>query len=146
MPVITPHKMQGYKAQVSIVPPGGGAAIPVLGLKQVDWEIKADKLDTTDHSNNGWKSSMYGLLEWSGTAKLDRIIGDTSQEDILNALLTSANVSMTLYPEQTAVGSGEDSYVGTAIITSFKNSAANTGIQGVDIAFEGVGALVTTAQ
>lgn len=140
MPVTT-QKVQGYKGQLQYQAAGSPALI--LGIKDIEIEIKSDKLDTTDHSTNGWKSSMNGLTEWTGTAKLDYITGDASQIAIRNAIINSTPMPLTFLPLQ---GAGYDEYSGTAIITSFKTGAKNAELEGIDITFDGQGALTVGAQ
>ena len=144
MPTPTPQKLQGYKGQIQYTPSGGTASL-VLGLKEWDLSIKSDKIDSTDHSTNGWKSSMNGLLEFSGTAKLDYITGDASQQAFRNAILNSTPMAITLLPEVLAA-SGIDEYSGTVIITDFGTDAKNNDLQPVNISFTGVGPLTVSVQ
>ena len=141
MPTVTPKKLQGYLGQLQY----GATPADVLGLKEVEIEIKSDKIDATDHSTAGWKSSMNGLLSWTATAKLDYITGDASQQALRTALLNSTGLPIVFLPT-VSTGSGIDSYSGTAIVTSFKTSAKNSDLQPVDIQLEGVGALTIGAQ
>lgn len=146
MTMTTPaaQKLQGYKGQLQYTPSGGAATL-ILGIKQIEIDIKVDKLDSTDHSTNGWKSSLPGLLEFSGTAKLDYITGDATQQALRNAILNSTNLALTFLPVVNA-GSGIDEYSGTVIITDFKTSANNSDIQPIDISFTGVGPLTLGVQ
>jgi len=143
MPTVTPHKLQGYKAQLQYTPSGGGAAVTVAGLKEVEGGFKADELDATDHGNNGWKSRLIGLLDFEGSAKLDYITGDTSQQALRSAILNSTPLAITLLPE---VSIGEDSYVGSVIITDFKWDGKNTDLQGIQITMKGAGPFSIQAQ
>lgn len=145
MATVTTKKLQGYKAQLGIVPSAGGAAVIVAGLKDLEGGFKADELNATDHGNNGWKSRLLGLLDFEGSAKLDHISGDDSQKTLRDALLNSTVLNITLYPEVSAA-SGEDSYVGTAIITDWKWDGKNTDLQGVQITLKGAGPFTVTAQ
>ena len=145
MSTTTTKKLQGYKAQLTYTPSGGGAAVTVAGLKELDGEFTAEELDATDHSNGGWKSRLLGLLDFQGSAKLDYISGDTSQQFLRNALLNSTPISVTLLPE-VAAASGEDSFVGTVIITSWKWSGKNSGLQDTQVTLKGAGPFTVTAQ
>lgn len=142
---VTPHKLQGYKAQLQYTPAGGGAAVTVAGLKELEGAFKAEELDATDHSNNGWKSRLIGLLDFEGSAKLDFIVGDVTQQALRTALLTSTPLNITLFPE-IAAASGEDSYVGSVIITDFKWDGKNTDLQSISISMKGAGPFTVTAQ
>lgn len=145
MPTVTPHKLQGYKAQLQYTPSGGGASVTVAGLKELEGGFTAEELDATDHGNNGWKARLIGLLDFSGSAKLDYITGDTSQNYLRTALLTSTVVDIVLLPES-STGSGEDSYVGSVIITDFKWDGKNNDLQGVSITMKGAGPFTVIAQ
>jgi predicted secreted protein len=145
MPTVSPQKLQGYKGQITYTPSGGGGAVTVLGIKDIELDIKVDKLDSTDHSTAGWKSSLPGLLEFSGSAKLDYITGDATQQALRSAILNSTNMALTFLPVASP-GSGIDEYSGTVIITDFKTGAKNNEIQPIDISFTGVGPLTIGAQ
>jgi len=140
------QKLQGYKGQLQYTPSGTGTtATNILGIKEIELSIKADKLDSTDHSTAGWKSSMPGLLEFSGTAKLDYITGDTTQQALRNAILNSTIMALTFLPVA-ATGSGADEYSGNVYITDFKTDAKNNDLQPIEISFTGVGPLTIGQQ
>lgn len=143
MPTPSPQKLQGYLAQLQV--PVASAQTTVVGLKEVDLEIKTETLDATDHSTAGWKSSLNGLASFSGSAKLDYVTGDTTQAAIRTAIMSATPIAITIMPK-VLTGSGIDEYTGTVIITSWKTSGSNTNLQGVDVTFEGVGPLVVGAQ
>jgi predicted secreted protein len=145
MPTITPHKLQGYKAQLQYTPAGGGAAVTVAGLKDLEGGFTSEQLDATDHGNNGWKARMNGLLDFEGSAKLDYIAGDTSQQAIRSAMLSQTALTITLFPE-IAAASGEDSYQGLVIITDWKWDGKNTDLQGVTVTMKGAGPFAVVAQ
>ncbi|WP_446744296.1 phage tail tube protein [Silvibacterium acidisoli] len=145
MPTPVAQKLQGYKGQLQYTPSGGGAAALILGIKEIEIDIKSDKIDDTDHSTQGWKSSLPGLKEWSGTAKLDYITGDTSQQALRTAILTDEFMTLAFLPV-VQTGSGIDEYTGTCIITDFKTSANNNDLQPIDISFSGRGALTLGVQ
>jgi predicted secreted protein len=142
---LVPCKLQGYKAQLGYVPPAGGALVIVAGLKEVDGGFTAEELDSTDHGSGGWKQRMYGLLDFSGTAKLDYIAGDASQEALLAAILNKTPLTITMFPTQSS-GSGVDSYIGPVVLGDFKWDGKNTDLQGVSITLKGAGAFSVAAQ
>jgi len=130
---------------LTYTPTAGGTAVTIAGLKDVDGEFKADELDSTDHGTAGWKSRMYGLLDFEGTAKLDYIAVDPTQEFLLQSLIGRTAVSIVLLPE-VATGSGEDSYSGSVLISSFKWSGKMADLQSVDIALKGAGPFTIVTQ
>jgi predicted secreted protein len=142
--VSLPSKLQGYKAQITYTP-NGGAPVIIAGLKDLEGGFKVDELDATDHGQNGWKSRMMGLNDFDGSAKLDYIAGDASQEYLLQAVLNHTVLNVTLFPIL-AAGSGVDSYVGSAIITDFKWDGKNNDLQGVQVTLKGAGPFSVVAQ
>jgi predicted secreted protein len=143
-PVSLPSKLQGYKAQLTYTP-GTGAPVVIAGLKDLEGGFKADELDSTDHGNNGWKARLLGLLDFEGSAKVDYIAGDSSQAYLLNSILNSTVLAITIAPVLSP-GSGVASFVGPAIITDWKWDGKNTDLQGVQITLKGAGPFVTVAQ
>jgi predicted secreted protein len=141
--VSLPQKLQGYKAQLAYNP--GSGNVLIAGLKDVDGGFTVEELDATDHSNNGWKSRLAGLNDFSGSATLDFIAGDTSQQYLLNAVLNHTALTLTLYPVVSA-GSTVQSFVGSAIITDWKWNGKTTDLQGVQITLKGNGPFSVVAQ
>jgi len=142
--VSLPAKLQGYLAQLAYTS-ASGANVIVAGLKELDGGFTVEELDSTDHSNNGWKSRMAGLNDFDGSAKLDYIAGDNSQTYLLNAVLNHTSLNLTLLPTDVA-GSGVQSFVGPAIITAWKWDGKNTDLQGVQITLKGNGPFSVVAQ
>ena len=143
---ITPGKKQGWKAQIGIAPTVGGTAVLCATLKDLDWEIKADALDSTDHSGSGWKGTIPGLLSWSGTAKFDYFEGDAQITALRAAILAGSYVNISIYHEQAATGSGEPVYNGQAMLSSAKFGGKTNDLQGMDVQLEGNLALVLGSQ
>lgn len=143
VPTSLPQKLQGYKAQLGVLV--NGAINIIAGLKDLEGGFKAEQLDATDHGNNGWKSRLPGLLDFEGSAKLDYIAGDSSQKGLLNAVLQSTVLNVTLFPVD-SVSSGVDSFVGTAIITDWKWDGKNTDLQGTQITLAGAGPFSVVTQ
>jgi predicted secreted protein len=145
MSAVNTGKKQGYLAQIGVVPQAGGSAVLCATMKDVDWEVKAAKLDATDRSTAGWEGSMYGLSSWTATAKFDYFEGDTQLAEIRTAIFNKQPVSVALYHELNA-GSGEPVYTGQAIISSAKFGGKTSDLQGMDVQLDGNGALVLGAQ
>jgi hypothetical protein len=79
---------------------------------------------------------MAGLSDFEGTAKLDYIEGDASQNGLLAALFGRQKLAVTLFPQQTTAGSGQNSFVGNAIITA-ADFDAKTELEGLSITLKG---------
>ncbi len=141
---VTPHKIAGYKAQLAYVV--AGVTTVVAGLTDLSGKFTAEAMDATDHGGGGWKSSEAGLLHFSGTAKLQFIEGDTTQQFLRSQLLAQAPFEITMFPEQTAAGTGEDAYQGSVIITDWSFDAKNTSLQDVTVTLEGAGAFTVISQ
>lgn len=124
---VTPLKLQGYMAQLGYYPVAGGAMQILAGLKDLDGEFKADELDSSDHSGS-WKGRMLGMLDFTATAKLDYIAGDSGQEGFLQALINRTPLNIILFPKQGS-GSGVDQYAGTVVIPSYKWSGKMKDLQ-----------------
>ncbi len=144
---VTPHKIAGYKAQLGYGVTVGGVTTYtiVAGLTDLSGKFTAEAMDATDHGSGGWKSSEAGLLHFSGTAKLQFIEGDTTQQFLRSQLLAQAPFQITMYPEVSA-GSTEDAYQGSVIITDWSFDAKNTSLQDVTVTLEGAGAFTLISQ
>ena len=138
-----PSKLQGYKAQLAVLI--AGVLTLVAGLKDVQGGFKVDQVDATDHGTNGWKARLPGLTDFEGSATLDFIAGDASQEFLRTAVLSQTPLSLTLLPVD-AAGSGAESYYGTAIISDWKWSGKNADLQSVQITLTGAGPFSVAAQ
>jgi predicted secreted protein len=138
-----PQKLQGYKAQLGVLV--GAVYTIIAGLKDLEGGFKVELLDSTDHGNNGWKSQLPGLLAFEGSAKLDYIAGDTSQQLLRAAVLNSTVLNIVLLPVDSA-SSGVESWAGTAIITDWKWDGKNTDLQGVQVTLTGAGPFSVVTQ
>ena len=135
-------KLQGFKAQFSFTV-GGGSAVQWKSLQDFELNIKGDVLDATDHDSAGWKSYMTGMLDWDGTIKGCYIDGDTSQGDILAALLAQTICVGVFEP---VLNAGSQTYSGNFTVTGWKHGGAtNNGIQTVDVTIKCAGPLTLVA-
>lgn len=138
-----PAKLQGYKAQLAVLI--AGVLTVVAGLKDLQGGFKTDQLDATDHGTNGWKARMNGLKDFEGSATLDYIEGDTSQQYLFDSMMSGLALQITLYPTK-ASGSGARSYTGPIVITDFKWSGKNTDLQSSQLTLTGAGPFSVAAQ
>lgn len=142
----TPHKIQGYKAQVGYTTTSGGAVTNFASLQNFDVSVKTDQIDASDHDGQGWKNKLPGLSEWTATAKKIYIEGGQSDEDILSALTGKTLVYFTFFPEVGTVGGGERTYTGQGYIVDFKHAGQNNDAEAIDLTIMGDGPLVETPQ
>ena len=147
MAAVNTGKKHGYLAQIGVVPQAGGSAILCATMKEVDWEVKSAKLDSTDRNtaSTGWESSINGLNSWTATAKFDYFEGDAELTELRLAIFNKTPVSVALYHEINP-GSGEPVYTGQAIVTSAKFGGKTSDLQGMDVQLDGNGPLVLGAQ
>ncbi|MGA7887611.1 MAG: phage tail tube protein [Acidobacteriaceae bacterium] len=138
-----PSKLQGYKAQLSTLV--NGVVTLIAGLKDLEGGFKSEQLDASDHGTSGWKARIPGLLDFDGSATLDYIEGDASQQSLRTSLLSQQLLTITLLPTD-AAGSGAASYAGPVQITDWKWSGKNTELQSVQITFAGAGPFSVVAQ
>ena len=149
--IVNPHKIQGDLAKLSFTP-GGGAATILAALTEWELNFKLKVEETTNNDDAGWHSSIPGTAGWTATAKSIYVEGDASQATIEGFIGPGGTVygaglpSFTFYPEKTAAGSGENSWVGSGYITDWKLTGKNGSAFAMDITIEGTGALVKTAQ
>lgn len=149
MPV-TPHKIQGYKAQIGYSTTSGGTFTNFASLQTVDITIKTDDIDASDHDGQGWKNKLPGMSEWSATAKKlyveNGVTTGNSDVDLLAAITGKTLLFFKLFPEVETAGGGGRVYTGQGYITNFKHAGQNNDAQAIDISITGDGPLATAAQ
>jgi hypothetical protein len=136
-PAVT--KIRGYEGQLYYTPNGGART---LYANISDWEldIKADEIDFSDHSAQGWKDKASGLKEFSGTIKAMAIVSGVDEANFFAALSGGINLAADFRPQDVT---GGKCYLGTISITGYKHASPNSGAQTVDITFSGRGVLTT---
>lgn len=137
--------MRGYEGQIyyTLAP-----ATETLWTHITDIEVdcKADDLDASDHATQGWKDKLSGLKEFTGTFKAMLLQSDADATSLFGAFTTGATLALGFRPQDVAGGMA---FTGNCVITGYKLSAPNSGVQTVDITVAGRGALqqgtITTA-
>ena len=135
---VAAHKVQGYKGQLGYTPTSGGAIVVLAGLKEASIKFTSEELDATDHGTSGQKDRMAGLLDAEVTAKFDYIEGDVSQNYLMNAYFTRAKLAVTLFPEETAAASGQNSFVGNVLIASIDFDSKTNALEGLSVTLKQV--------
>ncbi len=132
------EKLRGYQGQLYYTPAGGARKI-FAHLSEWEMDIKADSIDFTDHSTNGWKDKGSGLKEFSGTIKAMYFTNDPDKDAFFDALSGAIDLTGDFRPVD---ATGETNYTGTISITGYKHSASGSQAQMVDVTFDGRSPLV----
>lgn len=120
----------GYAGKVMV------ASATAAELSNWKMDLSADMADVTVFSTTGWKSSLAGLKEWSGSAEGNFDMSDTTgQLALQNALLNGTSVALKLYVDSTHY------YAGTAYVKKVAPEAAVDDVVKISFDFQGSGAL-----
>jgi TP901-1 family phage major tail protein len=84
------------------------------------FSISRDLRDKTSKASGGWQENLAGLMSWemSGDAFIDIAASDASMADCFTLLVAGAEVAAVF-----TVGTGGDTYTGTAFLTSISADA-----------------------
>lgn len=137
MPV-TVTKMRGYEGQLYYTVPSGVETL-FANVTDIELDVKADEIDFSDHSTQGWKDKAGGLKEWSGTVKAMAIQGGVDEQAFLNALTGETNLALSFRPQDVT---GGVAFTGTCAVVQYKHNMPNSGAQTIDLTLSGRGALV----
>ncbi|MEG9430754.1 phage tail tube protein [Terriglobus sp. ADX1] len=133
------RKLAGRQGQVYITDTAAsGTKTKIANLTDIKLSIKADKIDASDHDTNGWKDSLRGLMEFTGTAGFLYVTTQASRTAIFNALVNGDDVTLEFRPVDAV---DEEMYSGTINFDGFDLGAGNSDAQAVNLSFYGRGAL-----
>lgn len=118
-------------------------ATPDVVIAEIkDWSLdaKAETLGSTKFNNNGWKSSLAGARDWSGSfsGQWDVATDTTGQGALQTAYLTGAAVALMFFVD------GTHNYYGNAYIVGFSPKATADGLVELSFDFQGTDALAYT--
>jgi hypothetical protein len=130
-------KIRGYEGQLYYTPVGGQRTI-YANISDWELDVKADEIDFSDHSAQGWKDKASGLMEFSGTIKAMAIASGVDEAAFFAAMTGAANLTADFRPQDVT---GGKNYTGTISIMGYKHGAPNSGPQAIDITFSGRGVL-----
>ncbi len=112
----------------------------VAGQRDCTLSMNGDEIDTTVKTNQGWKTSLQGLKDWTMDLDFVNYLGESaaSQKTLKNAFMngTTVNVSMTF--------GTDDIYSGEAAITSMSLSGQMSDVSTASLTLKGAGALTVT--
>lgn len=137
------RKLAGRQGQVYITDTTtSGTKTKIANLTDIKISVKADKIDASDHDTQGWKDSLTGLLEFTGTAAFMYLTTQATRTLIYNALVNGDDVTLEFRPVDAA---SEEMYSGTIKFDGFDLAADNSNAQAVNLSFYGRGALTNGA-
>lgn len=143
MPTVT--KIKGYEGQLYYTLSGGTRKL-YANVTDIQLDVKADEIDFSDHSTQGWKDTAPGLKAFSGSIKAMSTAEGVDEDAFFDAIVNSTDLTLEFRPQDVTAGR---SYSGTIGITDYKAGAPNSGAQVVDVSFTGRGPLtrgtITTA-
>lgn len=121
---------------------GTGTKTKIANLTDIKLSIKADKVDASDHDTDGWKDSLDGLKEFTGTASHLYVTTQASRTAIYNALVNGDDVTIEFRPTD---AEDEDMFSGVIKFDGYDLGADNSNAQAVGLSFYGRGALTVGA-
>lgn len=124
--------MTTHTGKNGIVKVGANA---IAEVKTFTVEETGDTAETTSMGDE-WRTYLPTLKSWSGSVESQWDDADTTGQ---GALVTGAEVSLKLYPDDDATGDIE--FSGSAIVTGISRSVSFDGIISISFTFQGSGAL-----
>lgn len=138
----------GAAGTAGTVPTTNTSASPLATAKIAHcagWEmnVKADDIQASDHDSQGWKDTLDGLREWSGTIDLMYFTNDSTQLAVIDAVLAGGvDINGDFRPLD---ASTEVKYTGKMRILEFKQAAKGSTAQAANLSFKGRGPLTRAA-
>jgi TP901-1 family phage major tail protein len=111
--------------------------VAIAGQRDATLNIQGDKIDTSTKTNQGWKTSLQGLKEWSISLDAVNYIGADAvgQRALRKAFLDGQNVDVVF-----AMGE-EEVYIGEAAITGLDLSGQMSDVSTSSFTLDGAGPL-----
>lgn len=116
----------------------------IVSVTDLNVTVQDKQVDSTDHDSGGWEECIGGNKSWSATSTHNKVLADASQDAVFDALTGTTQLAIVIYPD--GVASGRPQYQGNCLVTKWDYKAPNTGIQTMDIALQGIGALTRSLQ
>lgn len=132
MSVIT-GKIHGKEMKIA------NGAQEIMSATDISIDVATDMVDSTDHDSNGWKENLPGNSSFTGTATVNKVAGDASQNTLFSVLTGKTKITLNLYPE--GIITGNEVYSGFAFINKYTPKGPNASLQTIDISFTGTGPL-----
>jgi predicted secreted protein len=117
------------------------AGVAIAGQRDATLSIKADKIDTSTKTNNGFKTALAGLREWSVSMDCVNYDNETSeaakaaQRTLRQAAIDGTTVSVVI-----AIGD-EEVYLGTAAVTGLDITGPMTDVSMSSFTLDGASKL-----
>jgi predicted secreted protein len=117
--------------------------VKIASLQDLTVSLQNKKVDSTDHDDAGWESSISGNKAWTATATHVKVLGDATQDAIFDGIVAGSLLPIVIYP---IVGSGKPQYSGNVLVDKWDYKAPNAAIQDLSHSFTGSGPLVRGVQ
>ncbi len=117
--------------------------VKIASLTDLTLSLQQKPVDSTDHDDGVWESSISGKVSWTATAKHVKVLADATQDAVFDGIVQGSLLPIVIYP---IVGSGKPQYSGNVLVTKWDYSAPNQAIQDLSHSFQGTGPLVRGVQ
>lgn len=134
--------LPGFTAKL-LVSALAGTPKEVAEARELTIDIEHELIDATSHDSLEFREFIRGLRNWSITAGILHITGDTEQALIRADILAGLAMDMKL---QEQVGSGKPEWTGTVFVASTSLAFPNDDAITSDVTLTGTGVLVEATQ
>jgi predicted secreted protein len=117
--------------------------VKIASLQDLTLSVQGKPVDSTDHDDGIWESSIGGKVAWTATATHVKVLGDATQDAIFDGIVAGSLLPIVIYP---IVQSGKSQYSGSVIVDKWDYKAPNQAIQDLSHSFKGSGPLVRGVQ
>jgi predicted secreted protein len=117
--------------------------VKIVSLQDLTLSVQPKPVDSTDHDDGIWESSIAGKVAWSVTCTHVKVVGDPTQDAIFDGIVAGSLLPITINP---IVGSGKPQYSGSVLVEKWDYKAPNQAIQDLAHSFKGSGPLTRGVQ
>jgi hypothetical protein len=83
--------------------------VKIASLQDLTLSVQGKPVDSTDHDDGIWESSIGGKVAWTATATHVKVLGDATQDAIFDGIVAGSLLPIVIYP---IVQSGKSQYSG----------------------------------
>jgi len=117
--------------------------VKIASLQDLTLSVQGKVVDSTDHDDGIWESSIGGKVAWTATATHVKVLGDATQDAIFDGIVAGSLLPIVIYP---IVQSGKAQYSGNILVEKWDYKAPNQAVQDLSHSFKGSGPLVRGVQ